>query len=132
MANQFYDEANGGLAAAAFNWTSDDFRAILLTAAYVPNLVTDKFLSDITAGIVSSAVQLTTPTNVRGALGADNVTWSSVPALDLISQCVIYKNTGVAGTSRLFLYFNVASGLILTADGGNIVAVWTGGIVAQV
>jgi hypothetical protein len=132
MANAYYDLANQGLAEAAFNWVSDDMRMILLTAAYVPNLATDKFLSDITAGIVSSAVALTTKTNNRGALGADNVTFGSIPAGDLISQGVIYKNTGVAGTSRLFLYFNVATGLILTTDGGNVVAAWGGGIVAQI
>ncbi len=132
MANQFYDQANGGLAEAAFNWVSDDFRAILLTAAYVPNLTTDKFLSDISAGIVSSAVALTTKTNVRGALGADNTDFNGVASSLTVTQCVIYKNTGVAGTSRLFLYFNTASGLILTTNGGLITAVWGGGIVAQV
>lgn len=132
MANQKYALANQGLAEAEFNWVSDDMRMILLTADYVVNLSTDQFLSDITAGIVSSAVALTTKTNNRGALGADNVTFTSVPDGDLVPQAVIYKNTGVAGTSRLFAYFNVASGLILTADGGNIVAVWAGGIVCQI
>lgn len=132
MANAYYDLANQGLAEAAFNWVSDDMRMILLTASYVPNLATDKFLSDISAGIVSTAIALTTKTNNRGALGADNVTFNGVAAANLVSQAVIYKNTGVAGTSRLFLYFNVATGLILTTDGGAIVAAWAGGIVAQI
>lgn len=133
MANQKYELANQGLAEAAFNWVSDDFRAILCTAAYTPNLSTDKFLSDIPGGaIVSSAVALTTKTNNRGALGADNVNFNGVAASLTITQCVIYKNTGVAGTSRLFAYLNVASGLILTTNGGLIVAVWAGGIICQI
>jgi hypothetical protein len=132
MANQRYQLANQKLGEAVFNWVSDDMQAILLTAAYVPNFGTDEFLSDITSGIVSSAVSLTTKTNNRGALGAANTSFSGVPAPDLVSQLVLFKNTGSAATSPLFGYVNVASGLILTATGGLIVAVWTGGIVTQI
>lgn len=133
MANQRYALARQGCGEAKFNWVSDDMRMILLTSAYVPNLNTDQFLSDITAGIVSSFVALTGKTNNRGLLGADNPNFNGVPSMDLVSQGVVLKyDSGTPANSLLFAYWNVATGLILTTTGGLITANWAAGTVCQI
>jgi hypothetical protein len=41
--------------------------------------------------------------------------------------CVIYKDTGVATTSRLIYYMDTMTGLPVTPNGGDITLVWDNG-----
>lgn len=105
-----------GLGNGNFNFSADTIRVGLYTASYTPNQNTDEFLSTISAYEVSTsgtnyaAVTLTGVTwtydtvNKRGILGASPVTFTGVTLSTRFA--VVYKSTGVAGTSRLISWLD--------------------------
>jgi hypothetical protein len=94
--------------------------------AYAP---THDFLSDVTAGQVGTAMQLTTPTVGTvspGTFDADNVTFAAVVG-DQCEALVFYRNNaGAPGTKYLFLWLDASvTGLPVTPNGGNITITWS-------
>jgi hypothetical protein len=127
LANSLYDHGRDLFANAGINWTSDTIRAILCTAAYTPNLATDQFLSVIPGGaIVSSGVLLASRSTNAGKCSANPVVFNGVTAGDVVTQMIIYKDTGVAGTSPLIGYVNVAVGLPAVSLGNAITCTFFG------
>jgi hypothetical protein len=130
--NALYGNAKTLLWTAGTNWTSANLKAVLVTAAYVPNLATDQFLNVISGGdIVSSGVALTGKSINLGALSANPVVFSGVAVSAQVAMLVIYIDTGSSSTSPLVALINVATGLILTATGGNITCTFFGNVVFQ-
>ena len=103
--------------------------ALVDTGTYTYS-ATHEFLSDL-SGIIGTDQTLTTKTFTDGALNADDPTWPSVTGAT-IEAFVIYIDTGVAGTSRLYSYMDSGqTGLPVTPNGGDIkLAVNASGIVA--
>jgi hypothetical protein len=96
-------------------------------ADYTPNLATHQFLSDIPAGArvaVSGAIQNKTVTD--GVFDADDIVISSVSG-DQFEYVVLYKHTGVEGTSRLIYLVDTATGLPCTPNGSDITISWDNG-----
>lgn len=129
MANFVYGKAKQAFGNKQIDWLNDDIRAILVDGAdYTPAQNTDEFLSAITAGAREEvSASFTGKTNVLGALGAANVTFSST-AGDACELVVVYQHTGVDSTARLIACFDTAGGLPVTL-GGNVTCAWGGGIV---
>lgn len=129
MANGIYAKAKQAFLEADIDWLVDDIKVCVVDGAdYTANLATDEFLSDIPgAAIVATSANLSTKTSTDGVADADDVTFSSVTG-DSVEIIVIYKDTGVAATSRLIAYYDVAaSGLPVTPNGGNITVSWSNG-----
>lgn len=59
-------------------------------------------LSDISGGVIGTAVQLTSPTITQGVANAAGVTFASVSG-NAVKGLFLYKDTGTAGTSTLIL-----------------------------
>lgn len=100
------------------NWASDDIKLALIDAgSYTVDLTTDQFLDDIPGGaIVATSANLASKTYAGGVLDAADVVIGSVTGH--VDAYVIYKDTGVAGSSILICYENCSGGLPfdVTAD----------------
>lgn len=128
MANALYDLGREKFLLGEIDWVDDNIKVLLVdTADYTVNLATDEFHSDVTgAAIEATSGNLGTKTSTAGVADAADVTFSSVTG-DQCEALVIYKDTGVSGTSPLIAYIDTATGLPVTPTGGDIDVVWDSG-----
>lgn len=127
--NSFKKDVNG-----AINWGDNGttiIKAMLVTDLYVPNIDTDLFASDISnevagtnyvaggSAILTRSVTIDNANDI-GIYDGDNVTWgtSTITA----RGAVIYKDTGVAGTSPLICFVDFL--VDKTSDGGDFIIQW--------
>lgn len=114
------------------DFLADTIKVALVTSAYVPDFDNDEFFSDVIAdevvgtGYTAGGIALTTKTvtedilNSRGVFDADDINW---PGSTLTARgCVIYKDTGVAGTSKLIGYIDFLTNR--TSSGGTFTIQW--------
>jgi hypothetical protein len=132
MANFVYDKARESFLDAAIDWNTDVIKAVLVrntagagaggNAIYTPNSATDQFLSTIpnNAYCRVSTVTIASPTITAGVADAADFVFASVAAGDAIQLIVVYKDTGVEGTSRLICCIDTGTGLPVTPNGANI------------
>ncbi len=125
MASALYGLGKEKLLSGAIDLTSDDIKVLLVDAAdYTVNLSTDEFHSDVTAGgIVATSGNFAGKSVTLGVFDATDITLSSVTG-DPCEALVIYKDSGVSGTSPLLAYVD---GFSVTPNGGNITIVWDSG-----
>lgn len=128
MSNALYTKAKQALIAGDIDLESDTIKAVFVDGAdYTPNLATDQFLSDIPSAArvaISGALQNKTVTD--GVFDADDITVASVSG-DQFEYLVLFKDTGVEGTSRLLLLIDTATGLPCTPNGSDITIQWSSG-----
>jgi hypothetical protein len=110
------------------SWDSDNIKVALLdTDDYTVDLVNDQFLSDIpVAARTALSPNLTSKTTDAGVADAADVTFSLVTG-DPSEAIAIYQDSGVEATSRLIAYIDVATGLPVTPNGGDITVQWDNG-----
>lgn len=88
----------------------------------------DDNLDDIPSGArVSTSSNLTGKTVTDGIADAEDTTFSAVTG-DVCEAIVLYKDTGVASTSKLIAIIDSATGLPVTPNGGNIIVTWSDGV----
>jgi hypothetical protein len=138
MANVVYNGYKLAVAANSINLVSDTIKVLLVTASYTPDQDTHVNLSDVTnevasgGGYTTGGITLTGKAvsvdlvNNRAKFIADAATWSA--ATLTARGAILYKDTGVAGTSTLITYKDFGSDK--TASGGNFTIDWdTTGII---
>ncbi len=121
--------AGGG----SINWTADTICAVPVIQGYIPNLAADQYLSDVpsravptTAQALTSKTKTAVPPYVE--YDADDVTFPSVEDIKgPILGILLYKDTGVPGTSILIGYFDNMSNLTLSTTGNDVIVVWVNG-----
>jgi len=128
MASALYDKARKAFADGDIDLLNDDIRCILVdTADYTVDLANHDFLDDVPAGArVSTSGAMSGKSTDAGVFDADDVTLSSVSG-DEAEAIIIYKHTGVEGTSILIAYIDSGTGLPITPNGGNIIIQWDSG-----
>jgi hypothetical protein len=128
MANALYDFGRQAFLDGDIDWTNDNIKVTLVDAAdYTVNLATHQFYSSVTlAGRVATSGNLTSKTSVAGVADAADVTFTAVTG-DPSEALVIWQDTGTEATSRLIAYIDVATGLPVTPNGGDITVVWDNG-----
>jgi hypothetical protein len=129
MANKLYEKARKRSANAGLQWEAGNIKAVLVDLAdYTPDLAAHEFLSDIpVAARVATSGNFTGKTSENGVCDADDALFSAA-AGDVSEALVIYRDTGVAGTSELIAYIDTAtSGLPATPAGADILVVWDNG-----
>lgn len=123
--NVLFDFGREGFLDGQISWSSNTMRAVLLdTAAYTFNKATHQWLSDIpNEARVATSGPLANKTVDAGIAGADSAVFTGVvgPTCEAIA---IYRDTGVATTSRLIAYLDTASGLPITPNGGDVTIDW--------
>lgn len=128
MANALYGLARKKFLDGDIDWLADDIKVILVDAAdYSVSIDVDEFLDDIAAGArVATSANLGTKDSTLGVADAADVVLSSVTG-DESEALVIYKDTGVEGTSPLIAYIDSATGLPVIPNGGDITIAWDSG-----
>jgi hypothetical protein len=129
MANLFYTSFKANLldssASGAISFPSNTIKVILIDEGTYTRSAAHQFLSDVAGGArVGTAQTLASKTTTAGVFDAADVTFTSVTGAS-VESILIYKDTGVEGTSPLIaLVDTVSSGLPVTPNGGNITIVW--------
>jgi hypothetical protein len=127
MANALYAKGKEKILAAAINFSSDTIKVALVNNAYAQNLSTDEFYTSISAHVVGTPITLTSKAITGGVFDAADVTWPTVVAGTTCEGVVIYKDTGVAGTSPLLAYIDTITGFPLVTNGGDVTVQWDAG-----
>lgn len=99
---------------------TDDFADDILAAAQVPAFASAPALSSITVGSVGA-----------GVVDAADLVFTSLSG-DQSESLVLFKDTGADTTSDLCAYWDTATGLPLTPNGGNVTVVWNASGILQV
>jgi hypothetical protein len=122
MANILYPKGAEAILNGDIDWNTDTIKVALVdTGTYTYNAAHD-FLDDL-SGVVGTAQTLGSVTITGGVLDAANPTFTAVSGAT-VEALVIYKDTGVAGTSPLLVYIDSATGLPVTPNGGDITIEW--------
>jgi hypothetical protein len=128
MSNSLYTKAKQALIAGDIDLDADTIKAVFVDGAdYTPNLATDDNLDDIPSAArvaISGALQNKTVTD--GVFDADDIVVASVSG-DQFEYLVLFKDTGVEGTSRLLALIDTATGLPCTPNGSDITIQWSSG-----
>lgn len=127
MANALYGLGKNKILTAAINLSTDTIKVRLVKNTYTQNLSTDEFISSVTKITGTTDQTLTTKTITLGVFDADDVTYTAVGAGETSEGVVIYKDTGVEGTSPVLAYIDTITGFPLATSGGNITVQWDNG-----
>ena len=123
MANTLYPKGKQKILSAAINFPTDTIKAILITNGYTYSTA-HEFLSDLGANTVGTAQTLTNKTVTDGVFDADDVTFAALAPGATLKAVVLYKDTGVAGTSALIDYIDAVTGLPMATNGGDVTIQW--------
>lgn len=132
MANRHYVPfKNNALTQAAaqvdFDEAGDDIRLILIdTADYTVDTAVHDFLDDVPGAARVATAALANQSVTTNVFDADDVTFSAVTG-DSVEAMVLYKHTGVDSTARLIAYFDTATNMPVTPNGGDITVAWDNG-----
>lgn len=128
MANALYGLGRQAFLEGDIDWVVDNIKAVLVdTADYTVSIDVDDNLDDIAlVGRVATSSNFAGKSATLGVADANDITFSAVTG-DPSEALVIYKDTGVASTSKLIAYIDTATGLPATPNGGNIVVGWSDG-----
>ncbi len=123
MANTLYDLGRNAFLSAGINWGSDTIKIALISTSLYTFSQSHQFWSSASAGLIGTAQTLAskaTPGN-NGTVDAADVTFTAVTAGSTVSAFIIYKDTGVAGTSPLIAYFDTGTNMPIVTNGGDII-----------
>lgn len=133
MANAVYNSLKVALINGDINLGTDTLKVILVSSAYTPNIDTHEDYADITNELptggnytqggktLTGVTVLTDLANDRAALDANDVTWTTA-TITAARGAVIYKDTGVAATSKLIGYIDFVSDK--SSSGGDFTIAW--------
>lgn len=127
MANALFDSARQLFLEGALNWKTDPiYVALIDTGKIQVNLAAHDKYQYYQGATVGSPVQLTNKKTDGGAADADDVTFQSVSG-DSIEALLIYKQGVPEGNGNLIAWIDVATGLPITPNGGDIIVTWDNG-----
>lgn len=129
MANALYVKGAEKILSGAVNLSTDTIKVMLVKNTYPQNLAADEFLADISAYRVTGTTDQTLGSKsvTGGKFDAADPTYTAVPSGETSEAVVVYKDTGVAGTSPLLAYIDTITGFPLSTTGGDITPQWDNG-----
>lgn len=131
MANSFYDAFLNGILgshATRVDLDADTIKMALCDNAGAdgaPAPTTDDFWDDQDANLIGTAYTLAAKTIGVLAVGVFDNTTDPAPAFTAVSGATVevlnfYKDTGTPSTGNLICFFDTATGLPLTPNGGDV------------
>lgn len=131
MANSFYDAFLNGILGSHATRVDLDADTIVMAlcdsggADGAPAPTTDDFWDDQSANLIDTAYTLAAKTIGTIAVGVFDNTTDPAPAFAAVSGATVevlnfYKDTGNEATSNLICFFDTATGLPLTPNGGDV------------
>jgi len=127
MANALYAKGREKILSGAVNFLADTIKVALIKADYAQNLVSDEFFTSIAASVLNTPQTLTGKSVTAGVFDAADTVFPVVTAGDTSEGLVIYKDTGVAGTSPLLVYIDNLTGFPFTTNGSTLTIEWDNG-----
>ncbi len=132
MANHLFPNGKKHLLQGDIAILTDTIKLAMVTASYVQS-DSDEWWSAASANVVGTPQALaskttTVPTN--GVFNAANVTFSAVASGSTVAGLIIYKDTGVAGTSALIAWYDTkadTTAISIVTNGGDITVSWSTG-----
>lgn len=119
MANALYTSFKVLLLKGDIDLENDTIKIALIDLADYTFSAAHDFWDDAIAGLVGTPVTLGSKTFTGGVFDAADPTFLSVTG-DQSEALIIFKDTGTPATSPLIAYFDTATGLPVTPNGGNI------------
>lgn len=125
MANHHYTSYRNRIlglgSSSVIDWDTDTIKGVLCDATYTPDVDVDVFLSDIPSGARIVSATITGITIVDGRVKVSGtITFTPGVSGKVITQLVIYKDTGSAATSPLAVFFDsFTSGIPVTTVSGT-------------
>lgn len=127
MASVLYPSFKKLLLDGDIDLAADTIKAVLIDAADYTYSSAHDFLDDVPSGArVGTPQTLGSKTTTGGVFDAADITFSAVTG-DVSEAILLYKDTGVEGTSPLIAYIDTATGLPVTPNGGDINVAWSNG-----
>lgn len=127
MANAHFAKGKEKILSGAVNYSTDTLKVALVKNTYPQDLANDEFFTSISAHVVGTPQTLAAKTVAAGVFDADNAVFLAIPAGSTLEGVVIYKDTGVAGTSPLLQYIDDITGFPMATNGGDITIAWSNG-----
>lgn len=127
MANALYDRGRQAFA-EGLAWNTAVFKVVCVSAAYVVNLATHNYLSDVPAGNrIFTTAALSGKTEPAGVLGASNITQAAVGGSTPGAALILFHDTGTESTSELIAYYDTGTNLPFTPNSGDVQIQWDAG-----
>ena len=127
MANAMYTKALNSFLNGEINWTSDSVSAILIdTTKYTVDIANHQYLSSIAAGARVATAALAGKSASGGVADATDLVFTAVTGAACAAIAFV-KMTGNEATSNLLLYFDTATGLPVTPNGGDLTLTFDNG-----
>ncbi len=128
MANALYGLGRQAFLDADIDFSVDVIQAMLVdTGLYTVSIDVDNALDDIPAAArVGTRQTLGTKTSTLGVADAADVTFPTISGATVEAIVVLQSGTTEA-LSRLIAYIDVATGLPVTPNGGDIIVQWDNG-----
>ena len=128
MANTSYPLGMQKLLGASIDFASNTIKVALVKNTYPQDLANDEFFGpSLSTYVVGTPQTLTGKSVTNGVFDAADATFLTVAAGDTLEGVVIYKDTGVAGTSPLLHYIDTITGFPLATNGSDITVQWDSG-----
>lgn len=115
MADAIYPEAKDAFMSGSINVTSDNLKVALVSSAYTYSAAHD-FYDDLSGVLATSSAFQATVT--AGVLDFADQTITGLDTGETCAAYILYKDTGVAGTSPLIAYKDSATELPLAGVTG--------------
>lgn len=141
MANKLFDNGRNEFALGNIKWKSTDGDIIKVFFVdynvYTPNLINNKFLSDIPTNARignnnstsrTDAPQLILKDPNAGICDAEDIQFTGISQGKNLSGIIIFKDTGNDETSILIVNLDNGVGLPTVSNGNNILIEWDNGI----
>lgn len=137
MANRFFNSFLNGILGAHATYVDLDADTINMSlidegaAAGVPDASADDFWNDVSSGLIGTSYVLAAKTVGSAGVGVFDNTTDPAPAFSAVSGATVeglmfWKDTSNAATSNLICYFDTATGLPLTPNGGDVNVTFNG------
>ena len=127
MANAMYTKALNSFLLGEIDWVSDSISAILIdTTKYTVDIANHQYLSSIAAGARVATAALAGKSASGGVADATDLVFTAVTGAACAAIAFV-KMTGNEATSNLLLYFDTATGLPVTPNGGDLTLTFDNG-----
>ena len=125
MASKLYPKAKEAFLSGLIDLTGDTIKAAMVDTGTYTYSDSHQYYSHL-SGVVGTDVTLAGKSVTNGIFDATDVTWTAVSGAT-VEAIVLYKSTGVAGTSRLIAYIDAGTGLPFTPSGADQKVQWSNG-----
>ena len=121
----FFNTGKAELMKGNIDLVNDTIKIAFMDPAYAPNIDTHENLDDISASIASGSTDQTLAskavntdtTNNRAEFDCADISLASQTIAGGTDMIVVYKSTGVASSSTLICYIDIAEGTLAPVNG---------------